>query len=145
LSDGLAKLEAQRKNLPADGIFTPSPRCVAFTNDPPAPLVAHQPILTAAALKPLTIRATVNSPAGIKWVQVLYRSVNQTKDYETLTMQPVDDKGDYEAVIPAEKIDPQFDFMYLIQAMDNKHRGAMFPDFNQQTPYCIVHLDRGKQ
>jgi hypothetical protein len=77
-------------------------------------------------------------------VQVLYRSVNQTKYYETLAMKPVDDQGNYEAVIPADKIDPQFDFMYLIQAMDNKHRGAMFPDFNQETPYVIVSLERGK-
>ncbi len=142
LQDGLAKLETQRKDLPADAIVAPSPRCVAFTNDPVVPVVEHQPILTAPALKPLTIRATVNSPAGIKWVQVLYRSVNQTKDYETLEMKPVDDHGDYEAVIPAGKIDPQFDFMYFIQAMDNRQRGVMFPDFNRQTPYFVVMLER---
>ena len=84
----------------------------------------------------------MNSPAGIKWVQVLYRSVNQTKDYETLEMKPVDDQGDYEAVIPAGKLDPKFDFMYFIQAMDNQHHGVMFPDFNRQTPYFVVKLER---
>jgi hypothetical protein len=57
-------------------------------------------------------------------------------------MKPVDDKGNYEAVIPADKIDPQFDFMYFIQAMDNQHRGVMFPDFNKQTPYFVVRLER---
>jgi hypothetical protein len=142
LQSGLAKLETERKNIPADGIFTPSPRCVAFTNDFTAPIISHQPILTAPASQPLTIRARVNSSAGIKWVQVLYRRVDQTKDYETLEMKAVDGQGNYEAVIPADKINPQFDFMYFIQAMDNQHRGVMYPDFNQQTPYFIVHLER---
>jgi hypothetical protein len=143
LQGGLVKLEAQRKNIPSDAIFTPSPRCAAFTNDFAVPVISHQPILTAPASKPLTIHAKVNSPNGIKWVQVLYRSVNQTKDYETLAMKPVDESGNYEAVIPADKVDPRFDFMYFIQAMDSQHHGVMFPDFNQQTPYFIVHLERG--
>jgi hypothetical protein len=143
LESGLAKLEEERKKAPANPAGAPSPP-YAVADTSPAPEIAHQPILTAPATGPLTIRATVHSPAGIKWVQVLYRSVNQTKDYETLAMKPVDDQGNYEAVIPADKIDPQFDFMYLIQAMDNRHRGAMFPDFNQETPYVIVSLERGK-
>jgi hypothetical protein len=73
---------------------------------------------------------------------VLYRSVNQTKDYETLEMKAVDDQGNYVATIPAEKINPRFDFMYFIQAMDNQHHGVMYPDFNQQTPYFVVRLER---
>jgi len=144
LQSGFAKLEMQRKNIPADALFTPSPRCVAFTNDFVAPIISHEPILTAPAQRPLTIRVNVKSPDGVKWVQVLYRSVNQTKDYETLALTPVDDKGNYEAVIPADKIDPQFDFMYFIQAMDTQRRGVMFPDFNNQTPYFIVRLNRDK-
>jgi hypothetical protein len=142
LQSGFTKLETQQKQIPTDAIFTPSPRCVAFTNDFIGPVISHQPVLTAPAAKPLTIQAKVSSPNGIKWVQVLYRSVNQTKDYETLTMKPVDKNGNYEAVIPAEKIDPRFDFMYFIQAMDNQHHGMMFPDFNQQTPYFVVRLER---
>jgi len=61
-----------------------------------------------------------------------------------LAMKPVDDQGHYEAVIPGDRIDPQFDFMYLIQARGNNHRGAMFPDFNQETPYFIVRLNGEK-
>src|ERR1035437_3335143 len=79
LQSGLAKLEAQRKNIPIDAIFTPSPRCVAFTNDFIAPTIFHAPVLTAPAAKPLTIRARVNSLNGVKWVQVLYRSVIKRK------------------------------------------------------------------
>jgi hypothetical protein len=142
LQSGFAKLESQRKNILIDRLVTPSPRCVAFTTDFAAPIISHEPILTAPAQTPLTIRANVKSPDGVKWVQVLYRSVNQTKDYETLEMKSVDGNGNYEAIIPADKIDPRFDFMYFIQAMNNQHRGVMFPDFNRHTPYFIVHLER---
>jgi hypothetical protein len=144
LESGLEKLETQRKNVSTGDAFTPSPHYSAMTSNSDVPGILHQPILTAPALKPMTVRATVNATAGIKWVQVLYRSVNQTKDYETLEMKPVDEKGNYEAVIPAEKIVPQFDFMYFIQAMDNNHHGVMFPDFNKQTPYFVVRLEREK-
>jgi hypothetical protein len=75
---------------------------------------------------------------------VLYRSVNQTRDYEKLEMKPVDESGNYEAVIPADKIDPRFDFIYFIQVMDNQHHGVIFPDFNRQTPYFVVRLERGE-
>jgi hypothetical protein len=141
LENGLAKLEEERKNAPTDRASV-SPHYAPITNNFEAPAISHEPIVAAPALKPLTIRAHVNASAGIKWVQVLYRSVNQTKDYETLEMKAVDKSGNYEATIPAEKISPQFDFMYLIQAMDNNHHGVMFPDFNKQTPYFIVQLQR---
>jgi len=142
LETGMAKLEMQRKNLPIDALFTLSPRCVAFTNDAPKPVIAHEPIRTAALNQPLVIHAKVSSAAGIKWVQVLYRPVDQTKNYEALEMKSVDGNGNYEAVIPAEKISPKFDFMYFIQAMDNEHRGVMYPDFNKETPYYVVSLRR---
>ena len=122
--------------------MTPAPHYVAFTNHSEAPIVLHQPITTAPARKPLTIRGQVRAPSGIKWVQVLYRSVDQTKDYETLPMKPVDAQGNWEAVIPGDKISPRFDLMYFIQAMDNGHHGIMYPDFTNQTPYFVVRLER---
>ena len=142
LENGLVKLGIEREKAPTNNVITPSPHYMAAENNPDVPSIFHQPILTAPALRPLTVRAKVNSPAEIKWVQVLYRSVNQTKDYETLAMKPVNEKGNYEAVIPADKINPQFDFMYFIQAMDNQHCGVMYPDFNKQTPYFVVRLER---
>jgi len=141
LENGLAKLEDERKHTAIDPAAV-SPLYTPITNNFEVPAIAHEPVATAPALKPLTIRAHVDSSAGIKWVQVLYRSVNQTKDYETLEMKAVDKNGNYEATIPAEKISPQFDFMYLIQAMDNNHHGVIFPDFNKQAPYFMVHLER---
>jgi hypothetical protein len=143
LETGLATLEAQRNQAATNSAYTPSPGYAAGTGNAGAPVITHEPVLTAPALKPLTLRAQVTSAAGIKWVQVLYRSVNQTKDYETLAMTPVDGQGNYSAVIPAGKLDPHYDFMYFIQAMNKNHCGTMFPDFNRQTPYFVVSLERG--
>jgi hypothetical protein len=144
LQTGFTKLQQARLALGPDPVLPPAPRYAAI-NDSEFPAVYHHdPITTAPALQPLTIRVNVSAPSGIKWVQVLYRAVDQTRDYQILMMQPVDKSGDYEAVIPPSQIDPKFDFMYLIQAMDNSHHGVIYPDFQKQTPYFIVRLDRSK-
>jgi hypothetical protein len=143
LENGLAKLKGQRKALTAGGNASPSPRYEALTSSPRGPAISHKPLSTSPVQKPLIIRVHVDAPSGVKWVQVLYRAVDQTKDYQVLDMKEVDGKGTYEAVIPTETIDPRFDLMYLIQAMDNDHNGTIYPDFNKQAPYFIVHLDRG--
>jgi len=145
LESGLAKLKEQARQI-GGGVRmilgAPAAHYDERDNSGLAPTIVHQPILSAAPQKPLTIRATVHSPAGVKWVQVLYRSVDQTRDYETLPLKPLDEKGNYEAVIPADKINPRYDFMYFLQAMDNDHHGTIFPDFNRQTPYFVVPLER---
>lgn len=144
LEKGLAALVRQQKEIQSRALTSnSSPHFEMFNAQAEVPVILHQPVTSSPASKSLTIRARVSAPSGIKWVQVLYRSVDQTKDYETLTMTPVDENGNYEAVIPAEKINPHFDFMYFLQAMDHKHRGVMYPDFNRQTPYFIVRLERG--
>jgi len=143
LESDLNKLKGQRKAQTAGGDASPCPRYEALTSNPLGPAISHQPLSTAPVQKPLIIRAHVDAPSGVKWVRVLYRSVDQTKDYQVLYMKEMDGKGAYEAVIPGEAVDPRFDFMYLIQAMDNDHNGVIYPDFNKQQPYFIVHLDRG--
>ena len=35
-----------------------------------------------------------------------------------------------------------WDFMYFVEAMDNKGHGKIYPDFNKETPYYIVKLIR---
>jgi hypothetical protein len=32
--------------------------------------------------------------------------------------------------------------MYLIEMMDTKGRGAIYPDLSKETPYVVVKLDR---
>jgi hypothetical protein len=71
-----------------------------------------------------------------------YRSVNQQEDYRTLPMVAVNNKGQYQAVVPAEQVLSKWDFMYLIEVMDNQGNGKIYPDMNKETPYVVVHLLR---
>ena len=144
LEKGLAKLEAQRKQISIEpgASVTPVPQYEEFGAETKRPVVVHRPVVTAPAARPLTIAAEVKAPSGIKWVRVRFRRVDQTQDYETLEMKAVDDKGNFEAVIPAEKIDARFDFMYFIEAMDRERHGVIYPDFQERTPYCVVRLER---
>jgi hypothetical protein len=48
----------------------------------------------------------------------------------------------YKAVVPAEDVVSKWDFMYLIEAMDNAGNGRISPDLEKETPYVVVHLDR---
>jgi hypothetical protein len=44
--------------------------------------------------------------------------------------------------IPAKDIDPKWDFMYFIEAMDNVGNGRIYPDMDKETPYVVIKLDR---
>jgi len=141
LESGLATLQAERlANTNAESLATP--RYQVDDGKVAGPAISHEGIASAPAGQPLTIRARVRAAAGVKWVQVLYRSVDQTKNYTTLAMSAVDDEGNFSATIPAEALNPRFDFMYFIQAMDNAQHGVMYPDFNVQSPYFMVRLER---
>jgi hypothetical protein len=117
------------------------PISVVVTTDNKAPQVRHDHITNAPAAEPLAVKASVTDDAGVKWVRLRYRSVTQLQDYKTLEMTA---KGndEYEAVVPAEDVDPKWDFMYLIEVMDNNGNGAIYPDMEEETPYIIVELNR---
>ena len=51
-------------------------------------------------------------------------------------------KDVYTVTVPADQINPVYDFMYLIQIMDNNGKGFIYPDLNKETPYVIVKLKR---
>jgi hypothetical protein len=113
---------------------------VTVTTDNTPPEVTHTPVTTADAGKPLTIKAEVRDPSGVRWVRVLYRSVNQHKDYQALDLKPTDVANEYQAIIPGERVAAGWDFMYLIEVMDNKGNGKIYPELEKETPYVIVRL-----
>jgi hypothetical protein len=98
--------------------------------------------LTAPAGKPIKISVKVTAPAGVKWVRIRFRSVNQYLDYTMLPMHRAGTKDVYEVTIPAEKIDPKWNLMYLIEMMDNHNHGFIYPDLNKETPYIVTSLIR---
>ena len=104
--------------------------------------VIHKPVLTSPVGKPIHIAVKVTAPAGVKWVHLEFRSVNQYLDYTMLPMSPSGIKDTYEVTIPADKFDPKWNLMYLIEMMDNNNRGFIFPDLNKQTPYIVTSLIR---
>jgi hypothetical protein len=119
-----------------------NPVNVTVTDDEQAPKLVHTPIVTAPPEKDLTITAHVSDSSGVKWVRVLYRSVNQFFDYKTVTMQSTGNVGQYQAVIGAEDIPYKWDFMYLFEVMDNAGNGKIYPDLEKEAPYVIVELQR---
>ncbi len=123
---------------------TPREECgwipVIVTDDNAPPQIAHTPITTALPGEPLSISATVRNATGVKWVRLRYRSVTQLQDYQMLPMLPTDEPDTYRAVVPAVALNPRWDFMYLIEALDNSGNSALFPDLEIQQPYIVVRL-----
>jgi hypothetical protein len=142
MEKGLAALERQQRDLARGKPIKPAPRYPPSPDSdefkPPA--VVHQPVPTAPAGKPLAIVAEVRDPAGVKWVRLRYRNVNQHEDYRTLAMQPTGQQDQFQAVIPAEQVVPTWDLMYLIEVMDNRGNGTIYPDLNRETPYVVVRV-----
>lgn len=144
LEKGLANLEQKRRNFKAEGTVKTAPDYKPISNKNYDKLfqITHQPITSAPAGKPITVSAKVSAPADVKWVRLRYRSVNQDKDYQTLEMLPTGEKDSYQATVPAEQINPERDFMYFIEVMDNNGNGRIYPDLNKETPYVFVKLTR---
>ncbi|KPJ77579.1 MAG: hypothetical protein AMS14_00545 [Planctomycetes bacterium DG_20] len=118
------------------------PIAVTVTRDTEPPTVTHEPIARAPAAKPLKVAATVSDPSGVRWVRLRYRSVNQMFDYQTVPMLPTGRPQEYQAEVPAEHVDPRWDFMYFIEAMDTCGNGKIHPDLEKETPYVVVRLQR---
>jgi hypothetical protein len=115
---------------------------VTVTKDDRPPTVIHEPIRTALAGVPLKVTAHVRDPSGVRWVRLRYRSVTQFQDYRTLDMLPTGRPDEYQITVPGEHLDPRWDFMYLIEAMDASGNGTIYPDLEVETPYVVVRLER---
>ena len=144
LEKGLASLEQKRRSFKAEGVVKTAPnyKLVSNANYDKLFQVTHQAVTGVSVGKPLTISVKVSAPAGVKWVRLRYRSVNQEQDYQSLPMDPSGEKNSYQALVPAGQINPKWDFMYFIEVMDKKGNGRIYPDLNKKTPYIIVKLNR---
>jgi hypothetical protein len=143
LNRGLEKLKAQRTQFTPDKSAETSPRYRPATDADNSHhfRITHTAVETAEAGRPITVTVDVDAPAGLKWVRLQYRPVNQYKDFEMLPMTATG-AHTFRATIPAEKIDPQYDLMYLIEMTDRNGKGFIYPDVNRETPYRIIRLRR---
>jgi hypothetical protein len=144
LKKGLDKLKEQRKSFVATGTVKPAPAYKPATDADNSKYftITHSPVTSASVGKSITITVKAASVAGLKWVRLQYRSVNQTKDFQTLPMVPTGKANEYRVTIPASQINPTWDLMYLIELMDNNNKGAIYPNLNKETPYIVVNLAR---
>ncbi len=124
--------------FPEEGRANPLP--VTVTSDDQPPTLQHTPILSAQPLHPLRITARVEDPSGVKWVHLRYRGVSQYQDFQVLDMLPTGSGNEYAATVPGKDLDPQFDFMYLFEVMDNAGNGKIYPDMAKETPYIVVNV-----
>jgi len=116
--------------------------------DREAPKVVHTPIKIVEPGNKVTITANITDISGVKTARVLYRGLTQFQDYKIQEMKA--DGNVFTAEISAENIDfvteynketgALWDFMYLIEVIDNKGNGRIYPDFETTAPYIIVNL-----
>ena len=59
-----------------------------------------------------------------------------------LPMEPTGNDDEYRAVVPGDHLPATWDFMYFFEAMDRAGNGSIYPDFERETPYLIVKLQR---
>jgi hypothetical protein len=144
MEKGLDKLQEQRNNFKSIGAVKPAPIYKPAESGNYANLfkIVHQQITSAPAGKPITVKVKISAQSNIKWVRLQYRAVNQRLDYQMLPMTETGEKGVYQATVPSDQINQKWDFMYLIEMMDTKGRGAIYPDLANETPYVVVKLDR---
>ena len=143
LENGLLALERQQRELKPGADVKAAPRyMISRVVEGTGPQIIHQSVTSAPAQKPITITAEVRATAGINWVRLRYRSVNQRQDYRMLPMLPSGKPNIYQAVIPAEDVVPKWDLMYFIEILDRAGNGRIYPDLETETPYLIVKLQR---
>ncbi|MBS1661179.1 MAG: hypothetical protein JST68_09025 [Bacteroidetes bacterium] len=141
LEKGLTTLEATRRD-PSPTAKAPKFNPAAISDYHTLFQISHKPVSAHAVGQPIKIRLKITSKAPIQWIHLRYRSVNQEEEYKTLTMTRTKELNVYEATVPADQVNPKYDFMYLFEIMDKSNRGAIFPNVSKETPYYITQLIR---
>jgi len=144
LESGMEQLQAQRRNLKDTGRERTAPDYKAASDINYQALfeIQHQAVKNAPLAQAIKIGVSIKTPAGVRWVRLRYRAVNQHLDYRTLPMLAETESENYMVTVPASEIDTRFDFMYFIEVMDNDGQGRIYPDLEVETPYIIVALER---
>jgi hypothetical protein len=141
LEKGLAQLEQERVTVGGRVLWPPSDAWTRSATTP-QPQIDGDRVHTARAGQPLRISARVSAASDIASVRLRYRSLTQFDDYATLEMTPAGAPGVYAATIPASALNPKWDFMYFIEAIDKAGAGTIWPDLLKESPYVIVKLER---
>ncbi|MEX2351189.1 MAG: hypothetical protein WD529_02030 [Balneolaceae bacterium] len=150
LEEGLAALEAERVQYRAE--FDPDePTHAPLFRSYPGDYfdydelfqVQHEPVVSHPAGTPLTIEIQVDAPAGVRWVHLRHRLVNEELRFSTIPMERVaGEENLWRATVPVEEMDPLFNHMYFIEMMDEDGNGRIWPDGDRTAPHIYVRLQR---
>jgi hypothetical protein len=148
--DGMKVLEGEFAKLLSDRqaatarADAKTARSPAREASPQLPVVTFAQRMPAAAVpgQDFLVQAKVTAPAGVKWIRLRYRHVNQKEDYQTVDMALDAATGFYASSIPASFIDPRWDLMYFVEIVDGKGNGRIYPDLEVETPYLITSVKR---
>jgi hypothetical protein len=126
-----ARSDAKPARIPARAA-NPRIPIVTFVRRPPVAPLGHD----------FVVPVEVTAPAGVKWIRLRYRHVNQKENYHTAEMTFNAQTGLYSATIPASFIDPRWDLMYFVEIVDRQANGRIYPDLDVETPYIITSVQR---
>lgn len=119
-------------------------RIPAREANPKLPVVTFVQRVPATAIpgRDYPVQIKVAASAGVKWIHLRYRHVNQKEDYQSADMALDTRTGLYAANIPARFVDPQWDLMYFVEIVDRNGNGRMYPDLEVETPYIFTSVKR---
>jgi hypothetical protein len=126
-----ARADAKPARIPAHEVRPRLP-VVTFVQRPPA----------AALGVDFVVQVRVTAPAGVKWIRLRYRHLNQKEDYQISEMALDARTGFYVGSIPASFIDPHWDLMYFVEVVDRQGNGRIYPDLEIETPYLVAGAKR---
>jgi hypothetical protein len=78
-------------------------------------------------------------------MRLRYRHLTQVEDYLSVAMVRDGKTGLWAAGIPGGFIDPKWDLMYFVEAIDTAGNGRNYPDLEKESPYVVVPVERAAQ
>ena len=113
------------------------------------PRILHLPPAGAVPGAPLTLRARVTAGAPLERVTLHYRHLNQFQTHDRLPLSPRAQEagadgssGEFEATIPGEHVDAEWDLMYHLEAVDVLGNATFWPGLGAETPYVVLPVAR---
>jgi hypothetical protein len=139
LREGLKQLMAERTQAPGGGAPVKTrPR----SDDADPPRVRLEPVVKARPGQPVRIAARADDASGVQSLRLRYRHLTQIEDYQAADMSLDPGTSLYVAQIPGDFVDPKWDLMYFVEAIDRNGNGRNYPDLEIEMPYVIVPVER---
>ena len=109
-------------------------------HDPDPPVVEHNPVALCEPGKPLRLSFRVQDASELMSVKMHYRHLTQMEEYRVVDLTTSGEQ--YEAAIPGDYINPRYDLMYYLEAVDRFGNGVFYPNPDRVPPYIVVKVRR---